>query len=152
MLRPAKAKTDARHYKREKVLQFAHLSTNPKGIPGHPCILKDLTPEGCQVVGTGAEAVEDVFYLSVEGLGDPRKCEVIWRKKNMIGGRFVEALPAGLALQVLARLPRLEDPTQDGNPGAVAPSSISAETPVKADPASLPQPTMRLAMTDIAKI
>jgi hypothetical protein len=80
---------DLRGAPRRKVLARASITHKKHSVHTYPCILKDLSETGCQLVGTLLSSVADRFYLRSEAFGEPRLCAVAWRSRHMIGAAFV---------------------------------------------------------------
>jgi hypothetical protein len=59
------------------------------------CILKDISDLGCRLVGVGIDGIQSPFVLTLQDDPAPRACEVVWRRRRMIGVRFVS--PTGAA-------------------------------------------------------
>jgi hypothetical protein len=64
------------------------------GVRGvHPCVVKNIHPEGGACIGTPSYCVfaED-FYLSFDGFKSAVTCHVAWRNDHQCGVQFVERL------------------------------------------------------------
>jgi hypothetical protein len=55
------------------------------------CVIRDFSEGGCRLVGADIDVIHSRFVLSLDGLaGEPRRCEVAWRQRRMIGVRFLD--------------------------------------------------------------
>ena len=84
-----KLKRELRGATRQKVLVKAVITHKKHSVHTYPCILKDLSETGCQLVGTLLCSVSNRFYLRSEAFDEPRLCTVAWRSHHMIGAAFV---------------------------------------------------------------
>ncbi len=85
---PGKKTREARRAARKKALVQATISINKSDSQTLPCILKDVSSSGCQIVGSAVDLVNGEFILSAELFDKPRLCAVVWRKKRAIGACF----------------------------------------------------------------
>lgn len=53
------------------------------------CTVRDISETGCRIVKTGSINLPDTFELILELDGISIDCEVVWRKTDSIGVRFV---------------------------------------------------------------
>jgi hypothetical protein len=81
---------EVRRSPRRKVLVSASVSASKTSMMHFPCILKDISETGCQIVGSNTEYVAKVFYLRSSAFEGERKCKVVWRARRIIGAAFVE--------------------------------------------------------------
>eukprot|EP01037_Dinobryon_pediforme_P019872 gene19872-20375_t len=84
-------KPNSRLATRHKVLTYAMISPDSPKRVNISCILKDMSPTGCQIVGSSVECVDSRFYIKVSADAEIRECRVVWRRKHMIGARFIDA-------------------------------------------------------------
>jgi len=89
MLSMKKMRRDMRGAPRRKTLVRAVITHKKHSVHTYPCILKDISETGCQIVGTLLSSVNDRFYLRSEVFNEPRLCAVAWRARHMIGAVFV---------------------------------------------------------------
>jgi PilZ domain len=92
MLAVKKVKKEQRGAKRNKVLLTAFVSATPSAFALIPCILKDLSSTGCQIVGTSTDQFETMFYLRMTEESTPQQCRIVWRRKHVVGAEFVVAI------------------------------------------------------------
>lgn len=84
-------KPDSRLAMRHKVLTHVLISPDSPKRVNISCILKDMSPTGCQIVGSSVECIDTRFYIKLSADAEIRECHVVWRRKHMIGARFVDA-------------------------------------------------------------
>jgi hypothetical protein len=90
-----KSKSDKRRAARIKVLLRATVSIGRSGLQTYPCILKDVSDTGCQVVGSAVELIGTTFILRAIIFKSPRRCGVAWRTTKSVGAYFLpDELPA----------------------------------------------------------
>ena len=89
MLSFTKKPKELRAAPRRKILVFANITHKKHSADAYPCVLKDISETGCQVVGPQVNSVNDRFYLNSEAFDEPRLCAVAWRSRSMIGATFV---------------------------------------------------------------
>src|SRR5579859_8307971 len=56
-----------------------------------PCILSNFSNGGEQITGIRANTIPDEFMLQI-GLGDTRKCRVLWRTDDTLGAEFADCV------------------------------------------------------------
>ena len=84
----AKKRREKRQRPRQKVLLPAYFSLPRHDLYLQPCILKDVSETGCQVVGRQVESIASSFILHADVFDGPRRCSMAWRSRYMIGARF----------------------------------------------------------------
>lgn len=88
MLSSRPQKSDRRIAARAKVLQRAIITLRNGAGYEIPCILKDVSDTGCQIVGTMLDAVGTEFFLKADVFDTPRPCRLMRRSKRVIGAAF----------------------------------------------------------------
>ncbi len=86
---------DRRAAVRRKVLLRAEISAKSSRHYAIPCIVKDVSETGCQIVGTMIDGIKGEFYLKVELFPEPRICMVSRRARHVIGAQFKDLKPDG---------------------------------------------------------
>jgi len=89
-----RSRRDGRRAARQKVLERAQFWVGKSQMQSYPCILKDMSETGCQVVGSSVELIGNAFKLNTATFSTPRACRVVWRKKRVVGAIFVDPAPA----------------------------------------------------------
>lgn len=56
-----------------------------------PCTVRDISETGARILTEGTVNIPDTFELIVDLDGTEANCEVVWRKANEIGVRFIGA-------------------------------------------------------------
>jgi hypothetical protein len=85
---------DRRIAARRKVLLRAEIIAKSSRHYTIPCILKDVSETGCQIVGTMIDGIKGEFFLKSDLFPEPRVCVVSRRERRIIGARFQDAKPA----------------------------------------------------------
>lgn len=57
------------------------------------CVIKDISPNGAQLVVAAGERVPDKFLLKVANGSKMFRCQIVWQKGQMLGVRFVGTYP-----------------------------------------------------------
>jgi hypothetical protein len=70
---------------RNKVLKEAKIFVGETGIP---CLIENLSEAGAALILTEAACFEERFSLLGQGMSE-RSCEVVWRRSNLLGVKFV---------------------------------------------------------------
>jgi hypothetical protein len=86
----AKSAGEARVAPRRRVLKAAVAASNDRHLTV-ACAVRDLSATGARVRVEGSVAVPDTFELLVPSDGMEANCEVVWRKANEVGVRFLSA-------------------------------------------------------------
>lgn len=93
MITPTRSERDRRIAARRKVLVKAEVMAKSRRHYSIPCILKDISDTGCQIVGTMIEGIKGEFYLKTDLFPEPRMCIVSRRSRRVIGARFQDLDP-----------------------------------------------------------
>lgn len=86
----ANVATDRRKAGRRRVLKGALAAYSSRHC-SIPCTVRDISATGARIRSEGTLNIPDTFELIVEIDGTEADCEVVWRKGNEIGVRFVGA-------------------------------------------------------------
>lgn len=54
------------------------------------CVVRDLSPEGAQLIVTSLLGIPDLFELRINRDGTCRQSKVAWRSKDRIGVQFLD--------------------------------------------------------------
>jgi PilZ domain len=86
----AKADSDARFAARRRVLKAGVVAYSDRHVT-LPCTVRDLSATGARVRVEGSISAPDTFELIIDIDGFEANCQVVWRKANEIGVRFLGA-------------------------------------------------------------
>lgn len=86
----AKVDSDARAAVRRRVLKAGVVAYNDRHVT-LPCTVRDLSGTGARVRVEGSISAPDTFELIIDIDGLEAHCQVVWRKSNEIGVRFLGA-------------------------------------------------------------
>ncbi len=81
---------DGRMSPRRRVLKAGIAASNDRHLTT-PCTVRDLSATGARLRVEGSRTVPDTFELIIELDGLEANCQVVWRKANEVGVRFVGA-------------------------------------------------------------
>jgi hypothetical protein len=84
------APSDARASPRRRVLKAGIAATNDRHITV-ACTVRDLSATGARLRVEGSLNIPDTFELIIDVDGLEANCEVMWRKGNEVGARFLGA-------------------------------------------------------------
>jgi hypothetical protein len=87
---PAQARNEARGAPRRRVLKSGIIAFNGR-YSALPCSVRNLSVTGAYVRAEGSINTPNTFELLIELDGFEASCEVIWRKDEGIGVRFLTA-------------------------------------------------------------
>lgn len=93
MAKRSQSDQDRRIAARRKVLLRAEVAAKSSRHYTIPCILKDVSDTGCQIVGTMIDGIKGEFYLKSDLFPEPRACVVSRRSRRIIGARFQDLEP-----------------------------------------------------------
>jgi PilZ domain len=54
------------------------------------CVVRDLSPEGAQLIVSSLVRIPDLFELRINRDGNRHRSKVAWRSKDRIGVRFLD--------------------------------------------------------------
>jgi len=86
----ARLSADKRHSARRRVLKSAIAAYNDRHCT-IPCVVRDISATGARLRSDSSISVPDTFELIVELDGLEMQCEVVWRKLDELGVRFIGA-------------------------------------------------------------
>jgi hypothetical protein len=86
----AKVDGDARVAMRRRVLKAGVAAYNDRHV-SLPCTVRDLSATGARLRVEGSVSAPDTFELIIDIDGFEANCQVVWRKGNEIGVRFLGA-------------------------------------------------------------
>ncbi len=86
----AKVDSGARVSLRRRVLKAGVVAYNDRHVTLH-CTVRDLSATGARVRVEGSISAPDTFELIIDIDGFEANCQVVWRKSNEIGVRFLGA-------------------------------------------------------------
>jgi hypothetical protein len=92
-----KADEDPRHAGRRRMLKSGIIAYNNRFCT-LPCMVRDVSATGARLRVDTSVSAPDTFELIIESDGLEASCEVVWRKANELGVRFV-----GAPRQVMAK-------------------------------------------------
>ena len=81
---------DARMSPRRRVLKAGIAASNDRHITV-ACTVRDISETGARLRVEGSLTIPDTFELIIDMDGLEANCEVMWRKGNEVGARFVGA-------------------------------------------------------------
>jgi hypothetical protein len=83
--------TPTKHFERE-IRRVRHLSAwiTVQGRASTECQVMDISKNGAKIVSEIPSAVPNRFQLAFSEGGQMRSCEVIWRRKRMLGVKFAQ--------------------------------------------------------------
>lgn len=81
---------DARRAPRRRVLKAGIAASNGRHLTV-ACGIRDMSSTGARVRTDGSIGVPDTFELIIESDGLEADCQVVWRKANEVGVRFLSA-------------------------------------------------------------
>jgi hypothetical protein len=87
---PAEARNEARAAPRRRVLKSGVIAFNSR-YSALPCSVRNLSATGAYLRAEGSINTPNIFELLIELDGFEACCEVIWRKDEGIGVRFLAA-------------------------------------------------------------
>jgi PilZ domain len=120
------AQDDARISTRRRVLKAGIAASNDRHIT-IACTVRDVSATGVRLRTEGSLNIPDTFELIIEVDGLEANCEVVWRKGNEVGARFLGAprIVAAKRTQVITPLVPAKAPTlRRSAPGTSAPRSF----------------------------
>lgn len=82
---------DERKGTRRRTLKAGQITFNGRHC-SLPCAVRDITEGGAKLTVDGTIAAPDTFELHIELDGSWVDCEVVWRRGNSIGVRFVSEI------------------------------------------------------------
>jgi hypothetical protein len=82
--------SDARQAPRRRVLKAGIAASNDRHLTV-ACTIRDMSATGARIRPDGSVAVPDTFELIIESEGLEADCQVVWRKSNEVGVRFLAA-------------------------------------------------------------
>jgi hypothetical protein len=85
-----KETSDARSAPRRRVLKAAVAASNGRHLTVG-CGVRDISATGARLRVDGSVTVPDTFELIIESEGLEADCEVVWRKANEVGVKFLGA-------------------------------------------------------------
>jgi hypothetical protein len=85
-----KTEADARAALRRRTLKSGIIAYNNRYCT-LPCMVRDVSATGARLRVDGTVSAPDTFVLIVESDGLEADCEVVWRKGNEIGVKYVGA-------------------------------------------------------------
>ena len=89
------ALTQSKESRRSKRLDVIWKGTITWGM-GHPaiiCIIKDISPNGAQLMVEDSRQVPDKFLLKVCNSAKSYRCQSVWRDSQTLGVRFTGTFP-----------------------------------------------------------
>jgi hypothetical protein len=81
---------DARQAPRRRVLKAAIAASNDRRLTT-ACAVRDVSTTGARLRVEGSVNVPDTFELIIETDGLEANCQVMWRKANEVGVKFLSA-------------------------------------------------------------
>jgi hypothetical protein len=123
-LRASPSPGDARQAPRRRILKTAIIAFNDR-CSTIPCAVRDLSESGARLRVDGTTNVPATFELVIELDGLEASCQMVWRKANDIGVRFLSTprLVAPKRFQVVAPVLPAETPSLRRKPkSAIAPT------------------------------
>ena len=120
---------DARASSRRRVLKAGIAASNDRHLT-IACTVRDISATGARLRAEGSLSIPDTFELIIESDGLEANCQVVWRKGNEVGARFLGAphIVAAKRVQVISPLVPPKAPSLR----RVAPR-ISADPPSESD-------------------
>ena len=85
---PASDPADNREADRTRMLRRGKIIYNNK-MSVSDCNIRDLSSSGCRVSLESLVGIPDHFTLHIQNGGSRHECEVVWRKSDMMGLRFI---------------------------------------------------------------
>jgi hypothetical protein len=85
---PASDPADNREADRTRMLRAGKIIYNNK-MSVSDCSIRDLSSSGCRLGLESLVGIPDHFSLHIQNGGSRHECEVVWRKSNMMGVRFI---------------------------------------------------------------
>ena len=119
---------DARMSPRRRVLKAGIAASNDRHITV-ACTVRDISATGARLRVDGSLSIPDTFELIIDVDGLEANCEVMWRKGNEVGARFL-----GAPRMVAAKRTQVINPLVP----AKAPSLRRATPGTSADPKRMP--------------
>ena len=103
---------DGRMSARRRVLKAGIAASNDRHITV-ACTVRNLSATGARLRTEGSLNIPDTFELIIEADGLEANCEVVWRKGNEVGARFLGAprMVAAKRAQVITPLVPPKAPT-----------------------------------------
>jgi hypothetical protein len=81
--------TNNRKHRRQAIEHTGRIIVAPD-TPPLLCILRDVSQTGARLELSAAEQLPDEFVLGLTEAMEPRRqCQVVWRKPEVVGVRFV---------------------------------------------------------------
>lgn len=90
---------DARQASRRRVLKAGIAASNERRLTV-ACSVRDLSAVGARLRSDGSVAIPDTFELLIDTDGLEADCQVVWRKGNEVGVRFLREPRIGAAKRV----------------------------------------------------
>jgi PilZ domain-containing protein len=121
---------DGRTSARRRVLKAAIAASNDRHITV-ACTLRDLSTTGARLRVDSSLGIPDTFELIIEVDGLEANCEVVWRKGNEVGARFLGAprIVAAKRTQIITPLVPPKAPTlRRSAPGTSADSQRTGDS------------------------
>jgi hypothetical protein len=87
---PSQAQNDARGTPRRRVLKSAIIAFNDR-FCALPCAVRNLSATGANLRADGSITTPNTFALLIELDGLDADCQVVWRRDNEMGVRFLSA-------------------------------------------------------------
>jgi hypothetical protein len=85
-----KAAEEPRHAARRRMLKAGVIAYNNRFCT-LPCMVRDVSATGARLRVDTSVSAPDTFDLIIESDGLEASCEVVWRKANELGVRFIGA-------------------------------------------------------------
>ena len=124
--RSPRVDSDAPGRARRRVLKAGVVAYNDRHVT-LPCTVRDLSATGARVRVEGSVSAPDTFELIIDIDGFEANCQVVWRKGNEIGVRFLGA-------------PRMVAPKRHAGHQPDAADAESRRCAASPSPASRPKP------------
>jgi PilZ domain len=86
----ARSDTDGRSAQRRRVLKAGIAASNDRHLTV-ACTVRDLSATGARLRVEGSLTVPNTFELIIDVDGLEANCEVVWRKANEVGVKFLSA-------------------------------------------------------------
>ena len=125
---------EARVSPRRRVLKAAVAASNDRYITV-ACAVRDISATGVRLRVEGSLTIPDTFELIVEVDGLEANCQVVWRKGNEVGARFL-----GAPRMVAAKRTQIISPLVPSKPPSLRRSVPGTSTDQKRE-ASVSRPT-----------
>jgi hypothetical protein len=119
---PPSAAGEARQAPRRRILKTAIIAFNDR-YSTIPCAVRDLSATGARLRVNATTNVPDTFELIIELDGLEASCQIVWRKADDIGVRFISTprLAAPKRFQVVAPVLPAETPSLRRKPKSSIP-------------------------------